>query len=261
MAMEGGNWNAASVGESRRKMKVRSFLLSYPNLSLRHFVRCDHTLSLRHHTAGQTKATRKRNACLDASDFYSDRSAASSSAIDCRPGVGMAPIFMPREYVRHNNVSEPLAAFHHHRRYAIRPGETVQLPPSGRSMFRYVSELLSKSLELNDDRGGIHTIFWRERCSAEYTCNMPLLAMFMIHKNAPPGCTDLHPPAVTDICGFLETSNKQIAADILMRCGELRAACLAILVSGHPLTPLFSLLCGVLEACNVPWVQFLPLGS
>ena len=49
-----------------------------------------------------------------ASDFYRGRStapsaaaaAAASAAIDCHFGVGMAPIFMPREYVRHDNDNE-----------------------------------------------------------------------------------------------------------------------------------------------------------
>ena len=164
--VEGGNWNAASVGESRRKMKVRSFLLSYPNLSLRHFVRCDHTLSLRHHTAGQTKATRKRNACLDASDFYRDRSAASSSAIDCRPGVVMAPIFMPREYVRHDNDNEarrraaaPRVSPSSPLRNSIdrRNGSTNVVP----SRHRKGLNREYPSIKLRVIRGGIHATSWR----------------------------------------------------------------------------------------------------
>ena len=65
-----------------------------------------------------------------------------------------------------------------------------------------------------------------------------------MHSATPPAC----PPAYNDFCGFLETSSKQIADDILVRCGNCGLACHL----GHSLhsIPLFLLLCGVLEVCN-----------
>ena len=89
---------------------------------------------------------------------------------------------------------------------------------------------------------------------------MPLLAMVMIY-DSPPGRTDLHsalPHACScDICGFFKTSSNQIAADILMRCGNCGMSCSL----GHSLV-LVALRCGVLEleVCHVPRVHFLQLG-
>ena len=81
----------------------------------------------------------------------------------------------------------------------------------------------------------VHDLSFAIRPRVAHTCTL---------QRRLPAC----PPAYNDFCGFLETSSKQIADDILVQCGNCGLACHL----GHSLhsIPLFLLLCGVLEVCN-----------
>ena len=127
----------------------------------------------------------------------------------------MAPIFMPREYVRHDNDNGASP-------FTIAAVTQLHRPAEVRALDAHFCE----------NRGCIHTTFWGCVCSVPNLVHALACDVYMIYSlRFAPGLHGLAPcnradsPACSDFCGFLETGGRQGVVNIYMRCRNCDPSC------------------------------------